>query len=208
MSTDTMDTTVALPPSVLTCKQVKTFRTDYTENGEPRTLIAEVRHDDECGNGHNSFAITGELYEPHAQRGEPTVKHASGRTLWLNSCGCLHDEIAKRLPELAPFIRWHLSSTDGPMHYAANAKYWAGHSGYRDGKPNSPPNLEYLKSTIAFGALPEDTAFNLADCLYNDARGFTWNENKAHELEQWLHARLSALMLAFKRDVEVLGFTY
>ena len=113
--------------SVLTKKQVKTFRTEYTnEDGQPCVLIAEVRYDDKCNNGHNTFTITGGLYDrsdriPH----EASVKNSSGKTLWLGSCGCLHDEISKRFPELAPFIKWHLVSTDGPMHYIANAMYHA-----------------------------------------------------------------------------------
>lgn len=112
--------------STLTKKQTRVFRVDYMENGDPITLIAEVRYDDECGNGHNSFAITGDLYEKHAQPREPKVKHATtGRTLWLNSCGCLHDEIEKRIPELAPLIKWHLTSSDGPMYYIENTLYHA-----------------------------------------------------------------------------------
>lgn len=121
-------------------KQVKKYRADYyDENGDPCTLIAEVRHDDCCNNGHNSFAITGDLYEKHPHRGEPTIKHAkTSQTLWLGSGGCLHDEIAKRIPELAPFIKWHLCSTDGPMHYIANTTYHArdcDHEGKRPGDP-------------------------------------------------------------------------
>jgi hypothetical protein len=126
----TKNTTAAEMPvnhaSVLTRKQVKTFRKDLIIEREPVVIIAEVRHDDKCNNGHNTFAITGEIYEAHRQPGEPTVKHANGETLWLNSCGCIHDEIAEHFPELAPFIKWHLTSTDAPMHYVANAVYHAG----------------------------------------------------------------------------------
>lgn len=195
--------------STLTKRQVKEYRKDYVNaQGEPETIIAHVRHDDECGNGHNSFAITADIYEAYAQRGEPTVKHKSGKTLWLNSCGCQHEEVAKHFPELAPFIRWHLSSTDGPMHYAANALYWAGHKGYRDGKHDSPPNLEHLKSTIVYGALPTDAEFDLEDHIYSDARGFTWNEAKANELKEWLATRIEKMMVEFKKDVETLGLVY
>lgn len=63
-----------------------------------------------CGNGHNSFSITATIYE--------------------NGCdvagGCCHEEVAKHFPELAPFIKWHLTSTDGPMHYVANTLFHAG----------------------------------------------------------------------------------
>lgn len=42
------------------------------------------------------------------------------------ACGCMHEEIARRFPELKELIPYHLSGQDGlPMHYIANAKYWA-----------------------------------------------------------------------------------
>ena len=105
--------------TTITLDQKKHFRTEYTDdNGDICVLIATVRYDDQCRNGHNTFAITGELYD-RAQRipGEAKTKHSSGKTLWLGSCGCLHDDIAKHIPELAPYIKWHLVSSDGPMHY-------------------------------------------------------------------------------------------
>lgn len=119
-------TDTKLPESKLTKRQKKEWRKDITVNGEPVTIIAEVRHDDECGNGHNSFSVTGEIYEKYPQRGEPSVTHESGKKLWLSSCGCIHEDVAKHFPELAPFIRWHLASTDGPMHFIANVIYHAG----------------------------------------------------------------------------------
>jgi hypothetical protein len=44
----------------------------------------------------------------------------------IEAGGCLHDEVAKAFPELAPFVKWHLCSTDGPPHYLANVAYLAG----------------------------------------------------------------------------------
>lgn len=105
--------------SVITRDQKKHFRTEYTDDeGNLCVLIATVRYDDECKNGHNTFAITGELYD-RAERipGEAKTKHSSGKTLWLGSCGCIHDDIAKHFPELAPYIKWHLVSSDAPMYY-------------------------------------------------------------------------------------------
>lgn len=91
----------------------------------PRALIkAEIRFDDKCRNGHNSFAITGEIYIPGAQDCE--------------ACGCIHAEIAQAFPELAHLIRWHLNNSDGPMHYIANAVYAASdrdHRGKAAGEP-------------------------------------------------------------------------
>ena len=88
------------------------------------TLRAEIRFDDECGNGHNRFAITAEVRVPRRRD--------------IEAGGCLHDDIAAVFPELAPLIRWHLVSTDSPMHYVANTVYHAGdrdHYGRRAGEP-------------------------------------------------------------------------
>jgi hypothetical protein len=65
-----------------------------------------IRHDDQCGNRHNTFTITGEI----------------GDHLW----GMLHDEAREYFPELSHLLKWHLCSTDGPMHYIANTLYWVG----------------------------------------------------------------------------------
>lgn len=73
-------------------------------------IYAEVRFDDECSNGHQSFSITGDVYT------------LQGRDI---AGGCIHDDIRKHFPELSPFIKWHLTSTDGPMHYVANTLYHA-----------------------------------------------------------------------------------
>jgi len=100
--------------SKLTKKQVKTYSAEWQDGAATMRLIAKVRHDDECGNGHNSFAITADLYDSRVRRERGLV-----------SCGCLHDDIEKHIPELSPYLKWHLTSTDGPMHYVANTMYHA-----------------------------------------------------------------------------------
>ena len=92
--------------------------------GAGATICAEVRFDDQCNNGHESFAITAEIRRPGRRDCE--------------SCGCLHDEIAKVFHELAPLIKWHLVSTNSPMHYVANTVYQASdrdHNGKAKGEP-------------------------------------------------------------------------
>jgi len=80
--------------------QKKTF-TGTMKNGD--TVKAVVRYGDSCGNGHNSFAITGEITEKGCRK--------------PYAFGCCHSEIAEAIPELAPFIQWHLCRSDEPMHY-------------------------------------------------------------------------------------------
>lgn len=90
-------------------------------------IKAKIRFDDECDNGHNSFSITGEINARQSFAERTMV-----------TCGCIHDDIAAHFPELAHLIKWHLCSTDSPMHYVANTVYLAGDrdcSGKRKGEP-------------------------------------------------------------------------
>ena len=82
---------------------------------EHATICAEVRFDDECKNGHNTFAITATVRDTRYKGDRDYI-----------AGGCCHDEIAAAFPELAPLIRWHLTASDGPTHYIANTVYHAG----------------------------------------------------------------------------------
>jgi len=210
--------------------QVKQFRTDYIDpDGQPCVLIASIRHDDRCKNGHNSFSITGDLYDrPTICRGEPSIVHENGKKLWLGSCGCLHTVIAERLPELTKYIKWHLVSTDGPMNYIANSMYHA------KGAPKEQDKYyAYLKEPITgseklLKIVTEQTKI-LLDAQYGDLMRYephygamarlpnleyarssaVWPEAELEDFtEEKLKARLPALMIEFRKDVEELGFTY
>jgi hypothetical protein len=88
----------------------------------------EIRYDDCCSNGHNSFAITGEIQE---KRGNRFVDFTGS---------CIHDQIAKFYPKYKHLIKWHLMTSDMPMHYIANACYHASnrdHNGRLKGEPSS-----------------------------------------------------------------------
>lgn len=103
--------------SKLTQLQVRQFGPRPIDGwGEGALIKATVRYDDQCRNGHNTFSITGEIYLPRRPDG--------------GGGGCLHDEISKAFPELAPLIKWHLCSSDGPMHYLENTVYLAGDRDY------------------------------------------------------------------------------
>lgn len=75
--------------STLTKKQTKHFTKAINYHGEPATITAEVRWDDECGNGHNSFAVTATITGTGTRKGRSG--HYSGREI---AGGCLHDEVA------------------------------------------------------------------------------------------------------------------
>ena len=168
--------------TLLTKHQVKRSTKYFKEDGKTYEITVNLRYDDECGNGHNFFAITGEICrvtsKNHCRIGNDCIM-----------AGCLHEEIVKHFGEFQPFIKWHLTSSDGPMHYIANAKYWAGFGQY------SEKNPKHLKSTIVFGVCPDDSRVNL-------------EKLSEKQLEQFLNIRHPHLMEAFKKDMEKLGFVY
>lgn len=105
----------------------------YGTNG---VMHVEIRFDDQCGNAHQTFAITASVYTAESRRRRDI---AAG--------GCMHEEIAKRFPELAPLIKWHLVSTDSPMHYISNALYHASdcdHNGRKAGDPSAWEHVVYF----------------------------------------------------------------
>lgn len=215
--------------SVLTKNQTKTFDKVYTEAGTTYHIKATVRYDDQCGNGHNTFSITGEIDR----------KAKNGR--WVDDCGgCIHEEIAKRFPALAPFIKWHLVSSDQPMYYIENTLYHAlehgpkmAHVFFDD--PAHGVKAECVKYCTVEEALemclkPGNT-FNYASGagyrLEKDEKttkvrnldyarsSAVWPEATDAELTQEpealkaaLLARLPALMLEFRKAVESFGFTF
>ena len=132
----------------------------------PATITAEVRFDDNCGNGHNSFAITADIRE------------ATGVRRWIAG-GCCHDEIAQVFPELAPLIKWHLCSSDGPMHYLQNTIFLAGDRdcwGHVKGQPHS------YETVIQFGKNPIKHKFGKAFTKFlQDAKPH--NERGAFDFE-------------------------
>lgn len=96
--------------SILTTHQVKNFSREFYQDGILCKLIVNIRYDDRCGNGHNTFAITADLYDRCHKTSEPTTELSTGKHRWLGSCGCLHDVIKKVYPELTKYIKWHLVS--------------------------------------------------------------------------------------------------
>jgi hypothetical protein len=165
--------TIELPKSELAKKQTQMYQAHV--DGE--VIRAHVRHDDSCGNGHNTFAITGEVYTMMKRPGEKAIRE-DGRWYWLDSCGCIHDTIAKHFPNLVPLLKWHLTSTDEPMHYIANTIYHAQNNDFDAARHSA--------------VWPEATDEQLKDPFLAGA----------------LEARLPALMEEFKTAVESLGLVY
>lgn len=120
-------------------RQFKTFTKFYRENGEEHKITCNIRYDDECGNGHNTFAITGDGYR---------IKN--GVSVWEFG-GCCHDEIKKRFPEFAHLIKWHLCGEFKPMYYIENTIYHA--SNCEDSK-HKPGDVKRVGLRLKFDNFP------------------------------------------------------
>jgi len=161
--------------------------------GEPAFLRVEIRHDDSCKNGHNSFSITGE------------IKDKFGRDI---SGGCLHDDIVSVFPELAHLIKWHLSSTDGPMHYIANTLFWLGYQGYCGGELKDPPNLEFARNTAVWPDMPETLICPFELRILKVGESKAEKQALADSVADKLKNRLNALLEGMKSDIEGIGFEF
>lgn len=222
-----------LPKSILSKSQTKIFGpVTYEQNDLTYRIIAKVSYDDQCGNGHNTFAITGEI---------DLSKHG----IWVNDGGgCLHKEIAKHFPELKPLIKWHLCNSDGPSGYIANTVYAAGErdcwgllkgefrqhtsrGGQNNGVAGIPSwKLQFPENTErdvyanekpapvvlewqASGMTGKGKERELESARYHAVWPEATDEDlTAPGLEERLQARLPALMAEFKQAVKSLGFVY
>lgn len=223
--------------TVLTKKQMKEYRADSLRDGKPVVVIAKVRHDDTCGNGHNTFSITGDFYGKDGCRADGVVKHKNGRSVYLESSGCIHEAIAKYIPELAPLLKFHLCSTDGPMHYVANTVYQAGETDCNGNTPTTQRQIRNGKTGKLVWQLKDVPTNRLVDadtrprsvtlewepCVH-DTHGkvreleaarssavwpdATDDDLTAPGLQERLEARLPALMVEFQAAVEYLGLVY
>jgi hypothetical protein len=145
------------------------------------------------------ITVTLELHDigqgPYFAATAETWRKARNNHYYYHGGGADHVSIAKHFPEFAKYLKWHLVSWDnGPVYYKANAAYWAGLSGWCDGKPNSPPNADHFRKTVVYGAVKgEDSNATVSGVMV-----------RAIDLNQWLDERYPALMEAFKADMREL----
>jgi hypothetical protein len=174
------------PATKITTRQVRTYGpTPIAGYGPGAVITATVRFDDQCGNGHNSFSITADVTTPDSRARRDS-----------EASGCLHSEISATFPDLAPLIKWHLCSTDGPLHYIENTMYWLGRRGYcYDGMPMSPPNLTHARNSAVWPDMPE--GYLLTGTIVSNAT-----------IERALAERLPALLAEFRAAIESLGMVW
>lgn len=197
----------------------------YQEHGETLRIRPVVRYDDECGNGHNSFSITA------------SIDRKNGRGNWVEYAGgCCHEDIAKHFPELAPYIKWHLCASDGPMHYFANTMYLAGDKDCYGLKKGEVHHIRNGRTGKICWVLEDQTALEKYVDSYTKPEGVRVleyvpltriGEGKVPELEAarrtaiWpeatleqlqskeeLEKHLAKIIPEFKEAVESLGFIY
>lgn len=204
-----------------TTQEWESVTRSFMQGGRRQFVKARVRFDDSCKNGHNTFSVTGDIWEAGTREED-------------RGGGCIHDEIARCFPEIAHLIKWHLVSTDGPMHYAANTVYHAlehgpTHAWVRYTLPADP--LGILGTNQATGYVVAEKAR-----LAETTEGYTveWDPKTSKErnldyarssavwpeatdaelcadpatLTAQLEARLPALLADFRRDVEACGLRW
>jgi hypothetical protein len=206
---------LTMSDSVTVKEQKAFFRAPAPDHGPAARICITVRYDDSCGNGHNTFSITGEIYD---RRG-------------VISAGRLVEEVKKYLPQLTPLIKWNGCSSKGPFGYFENTSYFAGDKdcwGYRQGEqkrdrkgklmwrlpsPRPEPIIcadEQPVVEITYEAIVSEGKERQLD----EARSAAiWPEATDEELcspdlKERLEARLPGLLVEFQRAVESLGFTY
>ena len=97
-------------------------------NGAYMEVTATER--DDSGTLSPGFSITGSIWERYTNA-SGRARARMGRDSDLG--GCIHDEILRYFPRLAPLVTAHLANPDGvPMHAEANAWYFysGAHIGY------------------------------------------------------------------------------
>ena len=202
---------------------ISVFGRPIQDYGTNASISVELRFDDSCRNGHESFAITAEVRRPGRRD--------------VEACGCLHKDIARVFPELEPLIKWHLTSTDGPMHYVADTCYHAGDRdcwGLRKGerKPllgpdkvptwvpkitparyvegneqHTPVLVEYEQVAREGDGKERDLDAARRTAVWPDATDEELCQERP-QLEAALKARLPARLAEFKRVMLEVGFIY
>lgn len=97
--------------------------------------------------------------EPYLSVTGTTHRRVNRRRSWAeDSGGQLHEEIAEHFPELEPLLKWHLCFREsGPLHYVANAQYWARIATGLDAPSKYGPDpTAAFKSTVVFGEVDGD----------------------------------------------------
>lgn len=189
---------------------IKTSWVEYTEGRYSYRIRATYGVDEAFARRFNQdphFSITAE------------IEQSSGSRWHEDSGGCLHTEIVKHFPKLAPLVKWHLFGvTTGPMHYVANGLYWFEiATGRKVNTQYGPKPLGAFWSTIVYGGIASDAVFK---CGGVEVDNGSWQNNKSfisralltaisvEEMKTWLESRLPALVEAFQNEMKLAEVTW
>jgi len=142
------------------------------------TIYVKIRLNDECKNGHQDFAITGDIYEA----GKPKIDryHISG--------GCIHEAIKKHFPEFTVFIKLHLCDYEGIPMYAVENGYYHLTNGFNNTKPDQPTFkdefCEYYRIT--------GKQFEALQMAKNQLQ-YALKLQSLNILQQWKHEAIAAI---------------
>ena len=145
-----------------------------------------------------------------------TYEEKHRHTRRVEAVGCLGREMLERCgvyDSMWTLVRWHLCNLDsGPMHYEANAVFWAermtGCLAYPPAPYDRTDPVEAFKSTVIFGAVDGDAMPDLNPLSYDDCGDcdpvVVKSLKRAHvrkTVTDWCRARYSALMRMFETDL-------
>lgn len=132
--------------SVLTKDQAKFFSKKVVLEGQPFEIELEIRYDDECNNGSNTFDITTTCYKLHEDGKKELESYG-----WEKEC------VKKYFPEFEKYLKWQLFTSEGPWYYITNTLYLAGDRdpyGRKKGEPES------FSSKVKFATFPVMFSFS------------------------------------------------
>ena len=134
--------------SILTKNQKRKETAVFIENGKKYRADLEMRYDDECGNGHNTFAMTYVLYQIHANGRKTSVGWGPAG---------LAPEVMEHFPNFKKFLKWHMFNSNGPTAYISNTVYLAGNSDCWGRKKGDPCAWDYF---LKFKGFPVSFKFS------------------------------------------------
>lgn len=169
-----MNTTTQTPASNNLRHTIDTFA------NEGNSMRIKIRLNDECGNGHQDFAITADIFE----KGKPKIDK------YIMMCGCCHDEIIAAHPELKIFVDLHLCDYKGiPMYAVENGYYHL-----RNGFNNTPSDSSKFKIEFCEYYRVTIRQFEVLNTSENKTQ-YALNIKKLHILDQWENQAREAISI-------------